>query len=122
MIDVSRSKGFTLIEIMIVVAIIGILASIAYPNYVRYIERGYITEAQTALLAGAQNLERCYSLSNSYTDCDAAFPERDSNNPFNLNDNEPSGQTFELSATGGPASCTGGTLTINHLGERGGCW
>lgn len=114
-------KGFTLIELMVVVAIIGILASIAYPSYVRYIERGQITEAKSALLAGAQKLERCYSISNSYSDCSAEFPDF-SHNPFTLEETITS-QAFTLtaSASDGPSSCTGG-LIITHLGERLGCW
>lgn len=115
-------KGFTLIELMVVVAIIGILASIAYPSYVRYIERGQITEAKSALLAGAQNLERCYSINNSYTGCNVNFPDI-SGNPFNLEDPSipSSGQAFTLTATGGPSSCVGG-LSLTHIGERQGCW
>ena len=113
-------KGFTLIELMVVVAIIGILASIAYPSYVRYIERGQITEAKSELLAGAQKLERCYSISNSYSDCSAEFPDF-SDNPFTLEETSITSQAFTLTASGGPSSCTGG-LIITHLGERQGCW
>ena len=47
-------KGFTLIEVMIVVAIVGILAAIALPSYNEYIRRGHRAEARAALLQGAQ--------------------------------------------------------------------
>lgn len=43
-------QGFTLLELMIVVAVIGILAAIAYPSYARYIERGYLTDAHAGLV------------------------------------------------------------------------
>lgn len=43
-------KGFTLIEMMVVVAVIGILAAIAYPSYARYIERGHLTDAYAELV------------------------------------------------------------------------
>lgn len=64
----SKEKGFTLIELMIVIAVIGILAAIAYPNYTEYMNRAKRAEAKTALLAGAQALERYYSLQGSYLD------------------------------------------------------
>lgn len=43
-------KGFSLIEMMVVVAVIGILAAIAYPSYARYIERGHLTDAYAELV------------------------------------------------------------------------
>ena len=52
------NQGFTLIELMIVVAVIGILSAIAYPSYMQYIRRGYRAEARTGLLQAQQYLER----------------------------------------------------------------
>ncbi|SHF11019.1 type IV pilus assembly protein PilE [Lampropedia hyalina DSM 16112] len=54
----KRQRGFTLIEIMIVVAIIGILAAIAFPNYTEYVRKGRRAEARTALLKVSQWMER----------------------------------------------------------------
>lgn len=55
------ARGFTLIELMITVAVVAILASIALPSYKEYIARGRRTEAQTILLAAQQWMERFYS-------------------------------------------------------------
>lgn len=61
-----RVRGFTLIELMVVVAIVGILAAVAYPSYQSYVQRSNRVDAQTALLDAAQRLERCFSRNNSY--------------------------------------------------------
>lgn len=62
-----RHKGFTLIELMITVAIIGILASIALPSYKNYIIKSSRTAAQTELMELASIQEKVYLNSNAYT-------------------------------------------------------
>lgn len=66
------SRGFTLIELMITVAIVAILARVAVPSYQEYIKRGARADAQSALLEAAQYLERVYSECNSYILRDAS--------------------------------------------------
>ena len=63
----TNQTGFTLIELMIVVAIIGILAAIAMPNYQRYVIRASREAAQTELLQMAGVQEKIYLNSSSYT-------------------------------------------------------
>lgn len=64
------SAGFTLIELMIAVAIIAILAAIAIPSYQNYMTQTRRTEAQAALMAFAQAMERFYTQNNTYIGAD----------------------------------------------------
>lgn len=61
-----RMKGFTLIELMIAVAIVAILASIALPSYTAYIQRGRITEAVSGLAGMSINMERFFQDNRTY--------------------------------------------------------
>lgn len=61
-----KNQGFTLIEVMIVVAVIGIIAAVAYPAYQRYGVTTYRTAATSCLQQHAQLLERNYSATLSY--------------------------------------------------------
>ena len=62
----TRYQGFTLIELMITVAIIGILAAIAIPMYSDYVTRSRRADGQASLMQVAQELERCYTQYSSY--------------------------------------------------------
>jgi type IV pilus assembly protein PilE len=67
--------GFTLIELMIVVAIVGILAAVAYPSYQRYIEDSRRSDARANLVQLAQFMERYYTANGRYVDADGTPPE-----------------------------------------------
>jgi len=56
-----NQRGFTLIELMIVVVVIAILAAIAYPSYTDYISRSRRTDAKSALTTAAQAMEKFYT-------------------------------------------------------------
>ena len=61
------SFGFSLIELMIVVAIIAILSAVAYPSYQEYVRRGARAEARAAMMKMAQFQERNFSDRGAYT-------------------------------------------------------
>ena len=62
----TRYQGFTLIELLIAVAIIGILAAIAFPMYSDYVTRSRRADGQAKLMQVAQDLERCYTQYSTY--------------------------------------------------------
>lgn len=140
----TLQKGFTLIEVMIVVAIIGIIAAIAYPSYQQYVLRSWRTQGQGCLLELAQIMERRYTASANMQY--SALPETAGaitgfcamgnglNNRYRFTQavNGAAG-TFTLTATpaGAQASDTDcAAMTVNQLGQKGaagtlgaaGCW
>lgn len=65
-----QNRGFTLIEVMIVVVVIGILAAIAYPAYTDYINKSRRADGQAALMAAEGELHRVRSAGNAYATAD----------------------------------------------------
>lgn len=62
-----KTRGFTLIELMITVAVIGILAAIAYPSYLESVMKSRRADAKSALLDAAQSMEKYYTENSKYT-------------------------------------------------------
>ena len=63
----NRQKGFTLIELMIVVVIVSIIAAVAYPSYINSIRKARRVDAKSALMEIAQDLEQYYGRNGTYT-------------------------------------------------------
>lgn len=77
----NNKSGFTLLEIIIVIIIVGVLASLALPRFFATVEYSRSTEALSSMTAVRQSLERCYLQRNGdYTNCNA-FNRLDINDP-----------------------------------------
>lgn len=118
--------GFTLIELMIVVAIVGILSAIAYPSYTEYVRRGHRAEARTGLLQAAQWMERAATATGVYP---TSLPSNLTKVPGDRYDITLSGgaAAFTLTATpkGAQSGDKCGNYTLTNTGQRGtieDCW
>lgn len=109
-------KGFTLLELMIAVAILGILTLITYPSYKTYIRRVRLTEVRTTLLHNAQNLERYYRQKGTFDNYDPK--ELKQNKYFNITLSKVNPDHFTLQAVPDPATNEDETcvVTLNDGG------
>jgi type IV pilus assembly protein PilE len=74
----TRRRGFTLVEMLIVLAIVSILGAMAYPGYVRHVAKARRVEAQLALVDAMQKQEQYRALQHCYVACSSAALEADS--------------------------------------------
>jgi type IV pilus assembly protein PilE len=119
--------GFTLIEVMIVVAIIGILAAIAYPSYDEYVKRGNRTEGQALLHDASARQEKYFTQNNAYVTDDADIAKlvlkggnKSETGKYTLTVSEVNGDggyTLTAEQQFNDSKC--GNLTLDALGTRG---
>lgn len=120
------SRGFSLIELMIAVAVIAVLAAIALPNYQGYLTRTVCEDAKGVLAGAASSLERYRAQNNTYVganlaDLGYAQSPVDGNAQFNLVANPLTATGYTLTATpvAGGRLAGRGTLTLTSTGIRG---
>jgi type IV pilus assembly protein PilE len=123
----SRHKGFTLIELMVVVAVVGILAGIGVPAYIDYLKRGKVTEATSNLSDMRVKLEQYFQDNRTYLNACAAgsasaVPAPPNVKYFTFACSNLSGTTYTVTATGGIAgadqSMVGFTYTIDQSNAK----
>ena len=116
-----KAQGFTLIEIMIVVAIIGILSAVAIPSYRDYVVRARLADATSGLSEARVRMEQFYADNRSYAGggggCGALMPVIDQ---FTLTCTlGGGGQTYSIAANGNAgAQVVGFSYTINQANAR----
>lgn len=128
--DRTRQKGFSLLELMIVVAIIGILAAIAIPSYQSYVQKARRADAQAALTEMAQAMEAAYARNFSYENqaagpADTGTPTaailRSSSVDFytlTISAAAKNSYTLDAAPSGAQTQDMCGTLSIDNTGKK----
>jgi type IV pilus assembly protein PilE len=131
---VRATKGFTLIEVLVVVIVIAVLAAVALPSYQSSIRKARRTDARGALTTVGQMLERYNTQNNTYvgatlgTGAGALYPAVSENGHYTISLSNVTTNTFTATATpaGGQAADSCGTYTVNQAAVRAptalGCW
>jgi len=129
----KKHAGFTLIEVMITVAILGILAAVALPAYTDYMTRGKIPDATSTLAVKRTQIEQFFLDNRTYEGAPACNADSTTSKNFDFSCSALTATTYTLQAVG-KGSMTGFTFTINQsngkatLGVPGGwtsngaCW
>lgn len=110
----KMQEGFTLIELMIVVAVIGILATVAYPSYTDYVTRGKLVQATSGLSDGRIKMEQFFQDNRTY----AGGPCTAATEYFSFACSNLSTTTYTITATGIPANLSSFSYAINETNTK----
>ena len=127
--SIKKNRGFTLIELMVVVLVIGVLSAIVVPSYQSYVQRSQRAGAKSTLLEAAQFMERYRSSNFKYVDASGNAPALPSGLQISPNQGTKryditlsavNATSFTLTATpSGWVDSLCGNLTLTNLGVKG---
>jgi len=128
--DMNKQQGFSLVELMITVAIIGILAAIAYPTYSSHVQKTRRNMAAACLQENAQFLERYYTTRLTYVGAGSQPCQQELDAFYTVAVDITGPRTFSATAVpkGAQSGDKCGTLTLDQTGNRGSggddsaCW
>jgi len=126
-------RGFTLIELMIVVAVVAILAAVAIPSYAEHVRKSRRAQAKADLVEVAQLMERYHTVQNTYVGYTLPSNQspRDGTAQYTVSLGNQTASTFTLTATPGTNQSKDkcGTMTLDQAGRKtpdhatvDGCW
>jgi type IV pilus assembly protein PilE len=120
----ARTRGVTLIELVIAIAVVAILAAIAFPSYQEQMRKTRRADGKAELMETAQQLERCYTRFSRYNDgnCGVALPSNSSEGYYVVSATAITASAFTLDATpqadqANDARC--GVLRLTSTGQEG---
>ena len=122
----AAAHGFTLIELMIAIAILAIIMGIAIPSYTQYVLKSSRADAKNVLMQSAQSLERCYTRFSAYNDAGCPISQGDTimsaNDKYQMTATTVNADDFLLTAVpqGGQTNDSEcGNFTLTHTGQKG---
>lgn len=112
---IKNNSGFTLVELMVTVAIIGILSAIVYPSFSEYVNKAECSDGMDTLLEQAALMEEFYNVGDTYVGATLA----NATSPKGYYDVTITTQTaFLYTLTATPVDTTQKTLTLDSLGQK----
>ena len=122
----KNNKGFTLVELMIVIAILGILGSVAYPSYLSHVKKANRADGIDSLSALAGRMEEYYMNNDTYAGATVnaagtgtVGSNKTSDDLYTLSISSATAFAYSLTATPKTTDSECGNLTLNSLGQKG---
>ena len=121
----AGARGFTLIELMVAVALVAVLAAVAYPSYQSQIKKSHRSDAKTALVSAAQAMERYFSEHATYVGATlgstGVYASTSVNGYYalSLGSLTASGFTLTAAPAGSQSNDDCGSFTLDQIGNKG---